>query len=223
MISWWVWWPSLSHSTASTGSNTWQCCLYLFSSMPRFSCLLKKANPSFSFYDIFATNFLNPFVLLYTGPPIHPTTKKLSAMACSLLLHLFPLPYPCSSTCGLGSSCQPGLCALSGSEVGERFVFLIVFGTCNILSLVDEMVFMNNSEKCLFVSCVQYLFCTFIYLDTSSDPFYGPHYLLHHVWSQVWNDFTISMILKWFSNESFYHQAIVVMAVSKAFSFLLSR
>ena len=146
--------------------------------------------------NLFAPSSFNPIVLLYTGPALHPATKKLSAMACSLLLHLFPLPHPSSSTCGLGSSCQPGLCALSGSEVGERFVFLIVFGTCNILSLVDEMVFMNNSEKCLFVSCVQYLFCTFIYLDTSSDPFYGPHYLLHHVWSQVWNDFTISMILK---------------------------
>ena len=127
-------WPSLSHSTASTGSNTWQCCLYLFSSMPRFSCLLKRANPSFSFYDIFATNFLNPIVLLYTGPPIHPTTKKLSAMACSLLLHLLPLPHPCSSTCGLGSSCQPGLCALSGSEVIKRF-FLP-----GCLACLDEMV-----------------------------------------------------------------------------------
>ena len=166
---------------------------------------VEESKSLFFFLWYLATNFLNPIVLLYTGPPIHPTIKKLSAMACSLLLHLLPLPHLSSSTCGLGSSCQPGLCALSGSEVGERFVFLIVFGNCNdILSLVDEMVFMNNSEKCLFVSCVQYLFCTFIYLYTSSDPFYGPHYLLHHVWSQVWNDFTIStyfndieMIFQW--------------------------
>ena len=93
--------------------------------MPRFSCLLKRANPSFSFYDIFATNFLNPIDLLYTRPPIHPTTKKLSAMACPLLLHLLSLPHPSSSTCGLGSSCQPGLCALSGSEVQGSLKVLI--------------------------------------------------------------------------------------------------
>ena len=114
---------------------------------------VEESKSLFFFLWYLATNFLNPIVLLYTGPPIHPTTKKLSAMACPLLLHLLPLPHPCSSTCGLGSSCQPGLCALSGSEVGERFVFLIVFGNCNdILSLVDEMVFMNNSKNaCLWV------------------------------------------------------------------------
>jgi len=41
----------------------------------------------------------------------------------------------------------------------------------------------------------------YVLCPAPSDPFYGPHYLLHHVWSQ----------------------AIVVTAVSKAFSFLLFR
>ena len=84
--------------------------------------------------NLFAPSSFNPIVLLYTGPALHPATKKLSAMACSLLLHLFPLPHPSSSTCGLGSSCQPGLCALSGSEVVKRF-FLP-----GCLACLDEMV-----------------------------------------------------------------------------------
>ena len=89
---------------------------------------VEESKSLFFVLNLFATSSLNPIHLLYTGPPIHPTTKKLSAMACSLLLHLLPIPHPSSSTCCLCPSCQPGLCALSGSEVVKRFVFLNVLG-----------------------------------------------------------------------------------------------
>ena len=101
---------------------------------PGFPVYWREQIPLFLFMISLQPALKNPINPLYTGPPIHPTTKKLSAMACSLLLHLLPLPHPCSSTCGLGSSCQPGLCALSGSEVVKRF-FLP-----GCLACLDEMV-----------------------------------------------------------------------------------
>ena len=96
-------------------------------------------------------------------------------------------------------------------------------------------------------SLVPLLICLFSNFDISktfivicySDPFYGPYYLLHHVWTQVGQLFVsitivaqISIPIHFiaFGKSTIFEviiivdiQAVVVTAVSKAFSFLLAR
>ena len=132
MISWWVWWPSLSHSTAYTGSNTWQCCWYLFFSVPRFSCFGDGANPSSYCNNHFATSSFNPVDLLYTQgrpytpPSISSVTWTVLSYCVFFLFHILVLqPVAFALHVNLDFVLCPA------PRWSKDFFLLIIFGRCN--------------------------------------------------------------------------------------------
>ena len=148
----------------------WRCCSFLFFLTHRFSSKhkMKSSTELFTSWSDYINHFYFDIAQI-AGPSIHSPIKEVSILAGLLLLCLLPLPHRRPSTSRLCPPCQPRLCALSCSQVDIEVPSSWIGIWMVLISAPQFPLFL---WKTFTVICY-------------SDPFYGPYYLLHHVWSQV--------------------------------------